>query len=343
MSRIISNTIAVLSLVSLIVGGRPSGATPAMTDLVQSALAMGRAIGTATGCPDIAPSRVKTAGDRFTAVLDKAGNALQNPSAVRDAYVQGMAFGQRAIETHQTDCATADRELATQERAAASLDAPEPAPPPAAQATGPAPTPAPTPVPAPSAPAPAVTIHGITDKEIRFGMVAAFSGPSKTYGPQLKAGIMTAFNAVNETGGINGRKLSLFAADDGFDATRTLEAMKGLYEQSNVFGYVGNYGTPTMIAALPFALSHRMTSSRLTLAATWFGAIPPTGMSSFIVPASVRKPPPRRSICSKSGVFGRNRSPSSDRAMPTAILATRGLCAPSARCVPTPKRRKFSA
>ncbi len=88
-------------------------------------------------------------------------------------------------------------------------------------------------------------------------MVAAFSGPSKTYGPQLKVGIMTAFNAVNAAGGINGRKLTLFSEDDGFDSTRTLAAMQKLYEQSNVFGYVGNYGTPTTIAALPFALSHR--------------------------------------------------------------------------------------
>jgi len=248
------NNLLPLILVSLVAGSGPSTAAPTADEMVQSALAIGRAVGAATGCPDIAPSRVKSVGDRFTSVLDKLAGNSQNSAAVHDAYVQGMAFGQRAIATHQTDCPTADRDLANQERAVASFDGSKPAPNPAPPA-GVGAVAAP---PAPASPAPAVAVHGVTDKEIRFGMVAAFSGPSKTYGPQLKVGITTAFNAVNDAGGVNGRKLSLFAADDGFDATRTLDAMKGLYEQSNVFGYVGNYGTPTTIAALPFALSHRM-------------------------------------------------------------------------------------
>ena len=61
----------------------------------------------------------------------------------------------------------------------------------------------------------------------------------------MKLGIDTAFNRINEAGGVEGRMLQLIAADDGYEPTRTLEAMKQLYEKDQVFGIIGNVGTPT--------------------------------------------------------------------------------------------------
>jgi ABC-type branched-subunit amino acid transport system substrate-binding protein len=58
-------------------------------------------------------------------------------------------------------------------------------------------------------------------------------------------------------GGVNGRLLKLIPADDGFEPTRTLDAMKNLWEKEQVFGYIGNHGTPTAAVALPFALERR--------------------------------------------------------------------------------------
>jgi len=100
--------------------------------------------------------------------------------------------------------------------------------------------------------------RGVTDREIRFGMSAPFSGPSKELGRQMKLGIDAAFNQVNDAGGIEGRMLRLDAIDDGYEPARTVEAMKQLADRDQVFGIIGNVGTPTAVVALPFALERRM-------------------------------------------------------------------------------------
>src|SRR5262249_15997152 len=66
-----------------------------------------------------------------------------------------------------------------------------------------------------------------------------------------------AFNLINDAGGIHGRQLSLVAADDGYEPTRTAETMKELYEKERVFGFVGNVGTPTAVVGVPYALGGR--------------------------------------------------------------------------------------
>src|SRR5262249_54604728 len=70
--------------------------------------------------------------------------------------------------------------------------------------------------------------------------------------------IETAFNVVNAGGGVHGRKLRLIAADDGYEPARTAETMKRLYEKDQVFGIVGNVGTPTAGVGLPYALERKM-------------------------------------------------------------------------------------
>jgi branched-chain amino acid transport system substrate-binding protein len=102
------------------------------------------------------------------------------------------------------------------------------------------------------------TVRGVTDTEIRFGISAPFSGPAKELGHQMKLGIETAFNQINNAGGVHGRQLRLVAADDGYEPTRTTETMKQLYEKDQVFGINGNVGTPTAAIAVPYALEHRM-------------------------------------------------------------------------------------
>jgi len=46
--------------------------------------------------------------------------------------------------------------------------------------------------------------------------------------------------------------------DDGYDPTRTGPAMKQLFEKDQVFGVIGNVGTPTAVVALPYALERKM-------------------------------------------------------------------------------------
>jgi branched-chain amino acid transport system substrate-binding protein len=101
-------------------------------------------------------------------------------------------------------------------------------------------------------------IRGVTDSEIRFGISAPFTGPAKELGQHMKQGIEAAFNAANTKGGVYGRQLRLIAVDDGYEPTRTAAAMKQLYERDQVFGLVGNVGTPTAVVALPYALDRKM-------------------------------------------------------------------------------------
>jgi branched-chain amino acid transport system substrate-binding protein len=125
----------------------------------------------------------------------------------------------------------------------------------------------------------AVGIRGVTDTEIRFGISAPFSGPARELGRQMKLGLDTAFGAINDAGGINGRQLRLVAVDDGYEPSRTLDAMKDLVEKQSVFGIVGNVGTPTATVALPYALQQRML---------FFGAFTGAGL--------LRRDPPDRYV-----------------------------------------------
>jgi branched-chain amino acid transport system substrate-binding protein len=101
-------------------------------------------------------------------------------------------------------------------------------------------------------------VRGMTDNEIRFGISAPFTGSANELGNEMKLGIETAFSLINDAGGITGRQLRLVAADDGYEPRRTAETMKQLYENQQVFGFIGNVGTPTAAVAVPYALEHGM-------------------------------------------------------------------------------------
>jgi branched-chain amino acid transport system substrate-binding protein len=148
-------------------------------------------------------------------------------------------------------------------------------PPPAVEAAAPKPAPAPAPVVA------AVVRHiqGVSEHEIRFGMAAPFTGPAKELGHQMQVGIESAFKTVDATGGIFGRQLTLSTANDGYDPSKTADAMKQLYEKDKIFGIIGNVGTPTAVVSLPYALSHRML---------FFGAFTGAGL--------LRRDPPDRYV-----------------------------------------------
>jgi branched-chain amino acid transport system substrate-binding protein len=101
-------------------------------------------------------------------------------------------------------------------------------------------------------------VRGVTDSEIRFGISAPFTGPAKELGQNMKLGIEAAFSVANANGGVHGRQLRLVSVDDGYEPSRTAGAMKQLYEGDQVFGLIGNVGTPTAVVALPYALNHKM-------------------------------------------------------------------------------------
>jgi branched-chain amino acid transport system substrate-binding protein len=222
---------------------------------------VGPILGSALACQDIARPRIQLIVDKFTAVIAEAATNETERSDLTQLLDRNVANGRGAVTSGQTDCRQADRQLADLERsiAAPALPAVIAPPAPAAAPSVASSFSAATAATAPTAPVPVgPAVRGITDREIRFGIAAPFSGSSKELGRQMKLGIDTAFNRVNDAGGIEGRMLKLIAADDGFEPTRTADAMKQLYEKDQVFGMIGNVGTATAAVALPYALERRM-------------------------------------------------------------------------------------
>jgi branched-chain amino acid transport system substrate-binding protein len=215
---------------------------------------VGPVIGSAQACRDIARPRIQTIVDKFSLVIREASSNEAERSDLTQVFDRSITEGRTAVTSGRLDCIRADRQLADLER---SISGPSLSsvigPSPAAAATAANAATAPT-ANVPAGPLP----RGIGEKEIRFGIAAPFSGAARELGRQMKLGIETAFNRVNDAGGVDGRMLKLFAADDGYEPSRTGEAMKQLYEKDQVFGIVGNVGTPTAVVAIPYALERKM-------------------------------------------------------------------------------------
>ena len=214
---------------------------------------VGPVIGSALACPDIARPRVQTIVEKFAAVIREASANEAQRSDLAQLFDRSVADGRATVLSGRMDCQQADRRLADLEQ---SLNPSGPA---SSPAPGPAAAPAPVFAATPTAIAPAANaVRGVTDREIRFGITAAFTGPVKERGRQMKLGIETAFNRVNDAGGVGGRMLRIIAADDGNEPTRTREAVRQLYEKDQVFGIIGSIGTATAAAAVPYLLERRM-------------------------------------------------------------------------------------
>ena len=95
--------------------------------------------------------------------------------------------------------------------------------------------------------------NGVFDDRILFGQSAAFSGPARELGTNMRLGIQTAFHEVNENGGVHGRALELISFDDAYEPEAAVNNTLRLIEQEEVFALIGEVGTPTSRSATPVA------------------------------------------------------------------------------------------
>jgi branched-chain amino acid transport system substrate-binding protein len=234
-----------------LLAGAAGAAAGDKTDVVRDlAGRVGPIVGSALACRDISRPRIQVIVDKFAAVITEASSSEAERSDLTQLLDRSVADGRGAVTSGRIDCRVADRQLGDLER---SIAGPGPS-----LAAVIAPSFAAAAATAPTAPVAGPPVRGVTDREIRFGIAGPFSGSSKELGRQMKLGIDAAFNRANEAGGVEGRMLKLIAADDGFEPTRTAEAMKQLYEKDQVFGIIGNVGTATAAVAVPYALERRM-------------------------------------------------------------------------------------
>ncbi len=124
------------------------------------------------------------------------------------------------------------------------------------------------------------SFRGVDNDSIRLGMSAAFTGPAKELGRNMRLGIETYFRYVNEElGGVEGRKLKLLALDDHYEPARAETNARQLLETDQVFALVGNVGTQTAAVTVPYAVNNKFLL---------FGALSGAGI--------LRKDPPERYV-----------------------------------------------
>jgi branched-chain amino acid transport system substrate-binding protein len=93
---------------------------------------------------------------------------------------------------------------------------------------------------------------GISKTEITVGTIQDLSGPIAAYGKQARNGLQMRADELNETSGVNGRKIKLIVEDHGYDPRRALLAAQKLVTQDKVFAILGHLGTPQNMAVMPF-------------------------------------------------------------------------------------------
>ena len=104
---------------------------------------------------------------------------------------------------------------------------------------------------------PALT-QGILDDSVLFGQSAAFSGPARELGKNMRLGIQAAFAEANRRGGIHGRRLDLVSLDDSYEPEAAVTNTQQLIESDGVFALIGEVGTPTSRSATPIAAAEQV-------------------------------------------------------------------------------------
>ncbi len=132
---------------------------------------------------------------------------------------------------------------------------------------------------------------GVSAKDIKIGMSAAFKGPSAGLGTDLYRGAQAYYAEVNARGGVHGRTISVVALDDGYEPTPCIKNTIQLVEKERVF-FLSNYvGTPTLTRALP--VIKRYADQQVILVGNFTGAQPqredPYAEHVFNIRASYRR------------------------------------------------------
>jgi branched-chain amino acid transport system substrate-binding protein len=110
---------------------------------------------------------------------------------------------------------------------------------------------------------------GVTATEIKVGSTFPFSGPASPLGTTGK-GLIAYVNAINDRGGINGRKINLLAMDDNYSPPKTVEHTRRLVESDGVAALIGPLGTATNTATAKYLAAKKVPALFIMAGATKF-------------------------------------------------------------------------
>jgi ABC-type branched-subunit amino acid transport system substrate-binding protein len=91
---------------------------------------------------------------------------------------------------------------------------------------------------------------GVTDSAIQIGAFCTLSGPASRGGINLREGLQTFFNHVNDVGGIHGRTIVLRVEDDGENPDQAIIGATRLLGKEGVFAIASTSGVGTTRALI---------------------------------------------------------------------------------------------
>jgi len=101
----------------------------------------------------------------------------------------------------------------------------------------------------------AVGLGAAAPNDIVVGTHVDLSGPLAQEGVAVRNGLLTAFDEINAAGGINGRKLRLLVADNGYNARKALTIVKNFIARDHVLAILSPMGTPPVAKTMPLVLN----------------------------------------------------------------------------------------
>src|SRR4051794_746700 len=123
---------------------------------------------------------------------------------------------------------------------------------------------------APAALAGSAADPGVSNDSILIGGTAPLSGEASSAGA-VSRGAAAYFAYVNSRGGVNGRKIEYKVLDDGYDPSRTIQAVRELVQQDQVFAVFNSLGTSTNLAVRDFLNQSKVPQLFVASGATTWG------------------------------------------------------------------------
>ena len=110
---------------------------------------------------------------------------------------------------------------------------------------------------------------GASDTEIKIGHTNPYSGPASAYGLVGKTQA-AYFKMINETGGVNGRKINFISYDDAYNPPKTVEQTRKLVESDEVLLTFQGLGTPAQAAVQKYLNDKKIPQLLVSSGATRF-------------------------------------------------------------------------
>ncbi|MDY7030879.1 MAG: ABC transporter substrate-binding protein [Thermodesulfobacteriota bacterium] len=93
-------------------------------------------------------------------------------------------------------------------------------------------------------------VRGVTDDTIKMGLITALTGPVANDMHPVYNSMKTYYKYINDSGGINGRKVKIIAEDDRYVVPAGIAAFKKLVSRDKVLYIQGPSGSSIMVALM---------------------------------------------------------------------------------------------